>query len=101
MQYSGRTRLSVAVLLALALALLALAAPAGAATGDPRRAGQESLHIWAYFDGDTPVSGGRVRVYADGRRLRARDFGPGPARTFPGAWRCFGLTRCRPRSASS
>jgi hypothetical protein len=73
------------VALALALALAVLVAPAGAATGgsgETNRAGEESLSIWAYFDGDTTVSGGTVRVYADGRRLRER--GDGPVTTIPG-----------------
>jgi hypothetical protein len=85
MQYRGHTRLSVALALSLGL-VAAFTAPAGAATGNPgaaSRAGEQSLHIWAYFDGDTPVSGGRVRVYAGGRQLRARGFAPGPVRTFP------------------
>ncbi len=87
MRDRGRWRLSVALALALGLVLAALAAPAGAAEADPgaaSQAGEQSLQIWAYFDGDTPVSGGRVRVYSGGRQLRARDFGPGPVRTFPG-----------------
>jgi hypothetical protein len=86
MQTSRRTRLSVAVALSLALMLLALAAPAGAATGgDAERASpadEQSMEIWAYFDGDTAVSGGRVRVYADGRELNSD--GPGPVTTFSG-----------------
>jgi len=82
----GRWRLSVALALALGLALAALAAPAGAATGHPdavSRADKQSLRIWAYFDGDTPVTGARVRVYAGGRELRERG-GPGPVRTLSG-----------------
>jgi hypothetical protein len=77
--------LPLAFALSLGLAA-ALAAPAGAATGDPDavgRAGTQSLRIWAYFDGDTPVSGARVRVYAGGRPLRERGDGPGLARTLP------------------
>jgi hypothetical protein len=74
--------------MSLALALAALAAPAGAATGgeadQASAADKQSLRIWAYFDGDTPVTGGEVHVYADGRRLRERGDGPGPVRTFPG-----------------
>jgi hypothetical protein len=83
----GRWRLSVALALALGLVAAALAAPAGAAEGDPGaapRAGKQSLQILAYFDGDTPVTGGRVRVYAGGRRLRELGDGPGPVKTFPG-----------------
>src|SRR4051812_33449438 len=75
----------VVVALSLALALAALAAPAGAATGDPggsSQAGEQSLRIWAYFDGDTPVSGGRVHVYADGRRLRGDGIAGSDVRTF-------------------
>ncbi len=79
----GRGRWWLSVALALALGLVAaLAAPAGAAEGDPdatSRAGKQSLRIWAYFDGDTPVTGGRVRVYADGRRLH--EGGAGTTRT--------------------
>ena len=85
MQCSGGTRLSVAIFLSLALALVALAAPAGAATGKGGgdiRADEQSLSIWAYFDGDTPVTGGTVHVYADGKELNSD--GPGPVRTFPG-----------------
>jgi hypothetical protein len=65
---------SVVVAVSLALALAVLAAPAAAANSghadqaDP--ADQKSLLIWAYFDGDTPVSGGRVRVYVGRRELR-------------------------------
>jgi hypothetical protein len=76
----------VVVALSLALALAALAAPAGAAKGgQPDRASpvdEKSLEIWAYFDGDTPVTGGQVRVYAGGRRLRER--GDEPVTTIPG-----------------
>jgi hypothetical protein len=78
-----RGRLSVALALSLGLVLAALVTPAGAAEADPdavSRAGKQTLRIWAYFDGDTPVSGARVRVYADGRQLRERG-GPGRVRT--------------------
>jgi hypothetical protein len=81
MQCSGGTRLSVAVL-SLSLALVALAAPAGAATGDPGGSRQQSLSIWAYFDGDTPVTGGTVHAYADGKELNSD--GRGPVTTIPG-----------------
>jgi hypothetical protein len=77
----------VALALSLGLALAALAAPAGASDVDPTRVSgtaKRSLHVWAYFDGDTPISGARVRVYAGGHQLRELDAGPGPARTFPG-----------------
>jgi len=70
----------------LLVALAALVAPAVALSGDrggSDQAGEQSLEIWAYFDGDTPVAGGHVRVYADGRRLRERGDGPGPVTTFP------------------
>jgi hypothetical protein len=80
----GRWRLSVALALALGLAAAAFAVPASAANGDPdavSRAGKQSLQIWAYFDGDTPVSGARVRVYAGGRRLRERGGAGGTDRT--------------------
>ena len=88
MERAERTRLSVALALSLGVLLAALAAPAGAAKGgQPDRASpadEKSLEIWAYFDGDTPVSGGEVRAYADGRRLRERGDGPGPVTTFSG-----------------
>jgi hypothetical protein len=57
----------------------ALASGGGASDGNGR-----SVEIWAYFDGDTPVSGGRVRVYADGEQLPIRGYGPGPITTFRG-----------------
>jgi hypothetical protein len=81
----SRIRSALPILVALGLALAALGAPVGAAIADPNgssQGGEQSLSVWAYFDGDTPVSGGRVRVYdSDGRELRGD--GPGPARTFP------------------
>ncbi len=83
MRDRGRWRLSVALALALGLVAAAFAAPAGAATGEPgaaSRAGEESLRLWAYFDGDTPVTGARVRAYSGGRELRERR-GPGPVTT--------------------
>ena len=84
MQCRERTRLSVAVLLSLALVLLALAASAGAAkgrqTGRASPADEQYVQIWAYFDGDTPVSGGTVHVYANGKELTSD--GRGPVRTF-------------------
>ena len=82
MRDRGRWRLSVALALALGLVAAALT-PAGAATGEPgaaSRAGEESLRLWAYFDGDTPVTGARVRAYSGGRGLRDRR-GPGPVTT--------------------
>ena len=76
------------VALSLALALAALAAPAEAANGGQAdrasSAHRQSLEVWAYFDGDTPVSRGEVRAYANGRRLRERGDGPGPVTTFSG-----------------
>ena len=73
------------VLAALSLGLvpMALAPHAGAATRGPgvsKRTGEKVLFIWAYFDGNTPVSGGTVRVYADGGKLSGE--GRGPVRTF-------------------
>jgi hypothetical protein len=78
--------LSVTLALSLGLLLAALAVPAGAATSGPEtvgRDGKQSLRIWAYFDGDTPITGARVRVFAGGRELRERS-GPGPVRTLSG-----------------
>jgi hypothetical protein len=70
----SRIRSALPILAALGLALAALGAPVGAAIADPNgssQGGEQSLSVWAYFDGDTPVSGGRVRVYdSDGRELR-------------------------------
>ena len=82
-----RWRSSLALILSLGLALAALTSPAGASDVGPPEVsatGKQSLHVWAYFDGDTPISGARVRVYAGGRRLRELDAGPGPVSTFPG-----------------
>jgi hypothetical protein len=74
--------LSVVAALGLALAAL-FATSARAADGDADAAshtGDESLRLWAYFDGDTPVKGARVRAYSGGRELRERG-GPGPVTT--------------------
>jgi len=79
----GRCRLLVALALGVGVMLATLAAPAGAAESDPDaigRAGKETLRLWAYFDGDTPVKGARVRAYSGGRELRERG-GPGPVTT--------------------
>ena len=59
----------------------ALVAGGGGASGTNEH---RSVEVWAYFDGDTPVSGGRVRVYADGKQLPIRGYGPGPITTFRG-----------------
>ena len=62
-----RWRSSLALILSLGLALAALTSPAGASDVGPPEVsatGKQSLHVWAYFDGDTPISGARVRVYA-------------------------------------
>ena len=83
MIHPRRGRSSAALVLALGVALAALASATAAAANDPGaagRAGKQSLRIWAYFDGDTPVAGARVRVYAGGRELRERG-GPGPSKT--------------------
>jgi hypothetical protein len=74
----------IVISLAAAGALAALAAPAVAAAGGggSSRAGEQSLQIWAYFDGDTPVSGGRVHVYADGEQLRGDGIAGSNRRTF-------------------
>src|SRR4051794_25878402 len=84
-QRRGRGRLSVALALSLGVLLAALAAPDGAATGDPvgaSQAGEQSILIWAYFDGDTPVSGGRVHVYANGHELQGDGIAGSDVRTF-------------------
>jgi hypothetical protein len=74
------------VALSLALALAVLAAPAGAANGGQAERASPTdgqfVDIGAYFDGDTPVYGGRVRVYADGKKLNVD--GAGPVTTLPG-----------------
>ena len=97
MEADGRIRLSLAVLLSLALVLLALAAHAEAATGNGggnTEAEQQSFSIWAYYDGDTPVTGGAVHVYADGKELNSG--GSGLVKTFPG-----GMTMLRFHSLPS
>jgi hypothetical protein len=41
------------------------------------------LRVWAYYDGDTPVDGGRVQVYAGDRLLHEVDAADTEERTFP------------------
>ena len=70
---AGAAPIAALGLAALGLLLAALAPSTAAAKDDSAAAGRaakQSLRIWAYFDGDTPVMAGRVRVYADGERLR-------------------------------
>ena len=67
--------------MAVVLSLWAAPAAVGADTGGARAARASSaaqrltavlLPVWADFDGSTPVSGGRVRVYAGGPRKHAK-----------------------------
>jgi hypothetical protein len=58
----------------VAVCALANTAPAAAAPPNASPSGEpESLRVWAYFDGDTPVDGGQVRVYAGERLLHELD----------------------------
>ena len=83
---AGRCRFSAWVLLALSAVLfVALCSSAGAAGGKaagPGPGDEQPLRVWAYFDGDTPVSGGQVHIYADGRELLGDGIGGSDVRTF-------------------
>ncbi|HEX6116130.1 MAG TPA: hypothetical protein VFY99_03450 [Solirubrobacterales bacterium] len=74
---SGR-RLLLATLLGLVAAGGSLTSAQARGTDDPPQGdGPKRLLVWAYFDGDTPLSEAEVRVYADGRQLGD------PVRTHP------------------
>jgi hypothetical protein len=68
----------------VAVCALANTAPAAAAPPKASPSGTaDSLRVWAYFDGDTPVEGGRVRVYAGDQLLPEVDAADTEERTFP------------------
>ena len=76
-----RTRQWWSLGVAVVLSLWAAPAAVGADTGGARAARASSaaqrlkavlLPVWADFDGSTPVSGGRVRVYVGGPRKHAK-----------------------------
>ncbi len=77
---------AIAVSAASTVTLVLAASPdafaAGGGGSGPRA--DRSVQVWAYFDGDTPVSEGRVRVYAGAEQLPIRDYGSGPITTFRG-----------------
>jgi hypothetical protein len=76
-----RNRTVIAMALIAVCALADTGPAAAAAPNASRSETPDSLRVWAYFDGDTPVDGGQVRVYSGERLLQEGD--AASDRTFP------------------